>query len=131
MVSRLVTLPPTKNQEALPPMGHLRILLADDHTLVRHGLRKIIAERDDWEVVAEAGDGREAVAKAEALQPDVAVLDVRMPMLNGIEAAHQIVRKSRATRVVMLSMYPNEAYVTRAVKAGASGYVLGYVLKDS
>ena len=108
-------------------MSKLRLLLGDDHTLVRQGLRKILEERPEWEVVAEVGDGREAIRKAVALRPDVAVLDVGMPLLNGIDATQQIVRKVPETRVLMLSMHSDEAYVTRALQAGATGYML----KDS
>ncbi|OFW38779.1 MAG: DNA-binding response regulator [Acidobacteria bacterium RIFCSPLOWO2_12_FULL_67_14b] len=108
-------------------MAKLRLLLGDDHTLVRQGLRKILEERPEWEVVAEVGDGREAIRKAVALRPDVAVLDVGMPLLNGIDATQQIVRKVPETRVLMLSMHSDEAYVTRALQAGATGYML----KDS
>ena len=108
-------------------MPKLRLLIGDDHTLFRHGLRKILEERDDLEVVAEVGDGREAVQKCAELKPDVAILDVSMPLLNGIDATHQIVRKSPQTRVLVLSMYSDEAYVTRALHAGATGYML----KDS
>jgi DNA-binding NarL/FixJ family response regulator len=105
----------------------LRLLLGDDHTLVRHGLRKILEERADWEVVAEVGDGREAIRKAVALKPDVAVIDIGMPLLNGIDATQQIVRRVPETRVLVLSMHSDEAYVTRALQAGATGYML----KDS
>ena len=108
-------------------MPSLRLLIGDDHTLVRHGFRKILEERPDWEVVAEVGDGREAVRRALALKPDVAILDVGMPLLNGIDAAQQILRKLPATRVLILSMHSDEAYVTRALHAGAKGYML----KDS
>ena len=108
-------------------MGTLRILLADDHTLVRHGLRKVLEERPDWEVVAEVGDGREAVQKAIELKPDVAILDIGMPLLNGVEATRQIVRRQPGVRVLILSMYSQEAFVTQAVQAGARGYLL----KDS
>jgi DNA-binding NarL/FixJ family response regulator len=108
-------------------MGKLRLLLGDDHTLMRHGLRKILEERQDWEVVAEAGDGRTAVQQTLDLEPDVAVLDIGMPLLNGIEATRQIVRRKPNVRVLILSMHADEAYVTQAVTAGASGYVL----KDS
>lgn len=105
----------------------LRLLLGDDHTLVRHGLRKILEERPDWEIVGEADDGRSAVKKALALQPDVAILDIGMPLLNGIDATRQIVHKSPATKVLILSMHSDETYVTRALNAGATGYLL----KDS
>jgi two-component system response regulator NreC len=105
----------------------LRLLLGDDHTLVRHGLRKILEERADWEVVAEVGDGREAIRQAVELKPDVAILDIGMPLLNGIDATLQIIRRVPETRVLMLSMHSDEAYVMRALQAGA----LGYLLKDS
>ena len=108
-------------------MPKLRLLLGDDHTLMRQGLRKILEERPEWEVIAEVGDGREAVKKCMALKPDVAVLDVAMPLLNGIDATQQIVRKVPETKVLVLSMYSDEAYVTRALQAGATGYML----KDS
>ena len=108
-------------------MGRVRILLADDHTLVRAGLRKLLEERPDWEVIAEAGDGREAVRLAEQHKPDVAVLDVAMPLLNGIEATRQITRRVPGTRVLVLSMHADEAYVTQILQAGATGYLL----KDS
>ena len=80
-------------------MGRTRILLADDHTIVRQGLRKLLEERPDWEVIAEAGDGREAVRLAEQHKPDVAILDVAMPLLNGIEATRQITKRVPVTRV--------------------------------
>ena len=91
---------------------------------MRQGLRKILEERPEWEVIAEVGDGREAVKKCIALKPDVAVLDVAMPLLNGIDATQQIVRKVPETKVLVLSMYSDEAYVTRALQAGATGYML-------
>jgi two-component system response regulator NreC len=108
-------------------MGRLRILLADDHKLVRHGLRKLLEERPEWEVVAEAGDGREAVCLAEQFSPDVAIIDVGMPLLNGIEATGQISRRVPSTKILVLSMHADEAYVTRILNAGATGYLL----KDS
>jgi DNA-binding NarL/FixJ family response regulator len=108
-------------------MSRLRILLADDHTLVRLGLRKILEEVRDWEVVAEASTGREAVQLAEETHPDVAILDIGMPQMNGIEAARQIARRDAATKVLILSMYADEAYVVQATQAGAKGYIL----KDS
>jgi two-component system response regulator NreC len=108
-------------------MPKLRLLLADDHTLVRQGLRKILEERHEWEVVEEVGDGREAVRAALAQKPDVAIIDAAMPLLNGIDATQQIVRRVPETRVLMLSMHSDEAYLTRALQAGATGYIL----KDS
>ena len=117
----------TQTTAAARRAPRVRILLADDHTIVRQGLRKVIEERADWEVVAEAGDGREAVRLAEQLHPDLAILDVAMPLLNGIEATRQITKRLPRTRVLVLSMYADEAYVTQMVQAGASGYLL----KDS
>jgi len=108
-------------------MAALRILLADDHTVVRQGLRKVLEERPEWQVVAEAGDGRDAVRLAEEHKPDVAVLDVAMPLLNGIEATRQIARRVPQTKILVLSMHSDEAYVVQMLKAGATGYLL----KDS
>jgi two-component system, NarL family, response regulator NreC len=108
-------------------MARVRILLADDHTLVRQGLRKVLEERPDWEVVAEASDGREALRLAEQHKPDVAIVDVAMPLLNGIETTRQITKRLPATRVLVLSMHADEAYVTQILQAGATGYLL----KDS
>lgn len=108
-------------------MPKLRITLADDHTVVRQGLRKVLEERADWEVVAEAGDGREAVRQASELEPDVAIVDITMPLLNGVEATRQIVKRSPSTRVLVLTMHADEAYVNQILQAGATGYLL----KDS
>jgi DNA-binding NarL/FixJ family response regulator len=108
-------------------MSRLRILLGDDHTLVRQGVRKILEGRPNWTVVAEAGDGREAVRATIELEPDVAVLDVGMPLLNGIEATRQIARKVPGVHVLIVSMHADEAYITQALQAGATGYLL----KDS
>ena len=105
-------------------MGELRVLLGDDHTVLRHGLRKILEDRRDWHVVAEAGNGRDAVREALALTPDVAVLDIGMPLLNGIEATRQIVRRAPTVRVLILSMHSDQVYVTQAIQAGARGYLL-------
>ena len=104
-----------------------RILLADDHTIVRHGLRRMLEERPDWQVVAEACDGRQAVTLGELHKPDVAIVDVAMPLLNGIETTRQLVRKVPGVRVLVLSMHVDEVYVTQILRAGAAGYLL----KDS
>src|SRR6188474_35910 len=108
-------------------MASVHIMLADDHTIVRQGLRKVLEERPDWEVVAEAGDGREAVRLAEQHRPNVAIIDIAMPLLNGIEATRQITKRVPGTHVLVLSMHADEAYVTQILQAGATGYLL----KDS
>jgi two-component system, NarL family, response regulator NreC len=102
----------------------IRVILADDHAVMRHGLRLILEQHEGFEVLGEARDGREAVNLAEALHPDVAVLDITMPNLNGIEAARQITEKQPSVAVVVLSMHADESYVLRALKAGARGYLL-------
>jgi DNA-binding NarL/FixJ family response regulator len=105
----------------------IRILLADDHTVMRRGLRLLLESQPGFSVVAEASDGREAVERAESSQPDVVVLDIAMPNLNGIEAAQRISSASPQVAIVILSMHSDEGYVLRALKSG----VKGYVLKDS
>ena len=108
-------------------MGTVTILLGDDHTIVRQGLRKILEGHNGWQVIAEAGDGREAVRLALDLQPHVAVLDIGMPLLNGIEAARQILRRAPDLAILILSMHAEETFITQALQAGARGYLL----KDS
>ena len=108
-------------------MNPIRVLLADDHTLIRAGLRMVVVSQPDFTVVGEASDGREAVALAEQLKPDVVVMDIGMPSLNGIEAYRQIHDSLPGSQVIMLSMHSDEGYVLRALKAGAKGYML----KDS
>ena len=105
-------------------MSRVRILLADDHTVMRRGLRFLLESQPDFTVVAEASDGREAVQQAEAAHPDVAVLDVAMPNLSGIEAAQRIAAQMPNIAIVILSMHSDEGYVLRALKAGARGYLL-------
>jgi DNA-binding NarL/FixJ family response regulator len=105
----------------------IRILLADDHKVMRRGLRLLLESQPGFSVVAEASDGREAVEHAESSQPDVAVLDIAMPNLSGIEAAQRISSASPQIAIVILSMHSDEGYVLRALKSG----VKGYVLKDS
>jgi len=102
----------------------IRILLADDHALVREGLRMILDAQPDLEVVAEAGDGLETVHLAQTEQVDLAVLDVAMPRMTGLQAAREIHARRPDLRVLMLSMHDNEQYFFEALKAGASGYVL-------
>jgi len=108
-------------------MRKTRILLADDHKLMRRGLKALIEQQPDLTVVGEADDGRQAVALATSLKPDLLVMDIGMPNLNGIEAAHQITQANPGTAIVILSMHSDESYVLRALKAGAKGYLL----KDS
>jgi two-component system response regulator NreC len=102
----------------------VRILLADDHAMMRQGLRHILETDSEFDIVAEASSGIEAVELARLHKPDVAVVDVAMKELNGIETTSQILRHSPQTAVLILSMYSDERYVVRAVKAGARGYVL-------
>ncbi len=108
-------------------MRKIRILLADDHKLMRSGLRVLLEQQADLTVVGEASDGREAVTLANSHKPDVLVMDVGMPNLNGIEAASQISQSHPEISIVILSMHSDESYVLRALKAGAKGYLL----KDS
>ena len=108
-------------------MKPIRILLADDHTVVRKGLRLLLESQPDFQGIADAANGRETVALAERLTPDVVVMDVAMPELNGIEAARQISAKLPRTAIVFLSMHSDEGYVLKALKSGARAYLL----KDS
>jgi two-component system, NarL family, response regulator NreC len=108
-------------------MSKIRILVADDHGIVRKGLRFLLDRQPDMEVVGEASEGREVVRLSEELAPDVIIMDVAMPQLNGIDAAAQIIKHNPGIRIVMLSMYADESYLVRALSAGAKGYLL----KDS
>jgi len=105
-------------------MRRVQILLADDHEVVRKGLRALLEAHRGWKVIAEATDGREAVEKATDMRPDVAIVDIGMPSLNGLEATRQIVKKAPRTRVLVLTMHDANPLIQQVVKAGARGYVL-------
>jgi two-component system, NarL family, response regulator NreC len=102
----------------------IRVLIADDHGIVRAGLKLLLNGISDFEVVGEAGDGREAVRLAAELQPRIVLMDIGMPLLNGLEAAAQIIRENPRTDVIFLSMYTDESYVVKALDTGARGYLL-------
>ena len=102
----------------------IRIILADDHKIMREGLRSLIEKQPDMEVVAEAADGRTAVQLAQQLQPDVVIMDIAMPDLNGIQATRQIMDKLRHVKVIALSMHTRKRFVVEMFKAGATGYLL-------
>ena len=105
-------------------MKKIRILIADDHGIVRKGLRLQLEQSSDFEVVGEATEGREAVRMAEELLPDVVIMDIAMPNLNGIQATTQLVKKNPQIGVIILSMYSDETYLMRTLAAGAKGYLL-------
>jgi DNA-binding NarL/FixJ family response regulator len=102
----------------------IRILIADDHGIVRAGLKLLLSRIAGTEVVAEASDGREAVRLAKAFEPDIVLMDVAMPLLNGLDAARQITRDNPHAGIIVLSMYTDESYILRALDAGAKGYLL-------
>jgi DNA-binding NarL/FixJ family response regulator len=105
-------------------MPKLRILVADDHEIVRRGLVTLLASRVDWEICAECGDGMQAVSQAQAQNPDVAILDLGMPMLNGLEATRQILREMPAVRVLILTITDTDQMVKAVLDAGARGFLL-------
>lgn len=105
-------------------MTSIRVLLAEDHDLVRAGFRALLQSLPDMDVVAEAGDGREAMRLIERYQPDVVLMDVAMPKLNGLEAAARVAKERPHVRVIILSMHAVEEYVLQAIRAGAAGYLL-------
>ncbi len=104
--------------------GRIRVLLADDHAVVRQGIRRFLEEADDIEVVAEAGDGREALDRIREHRPDVAVVDIRMPEMSGVEVTRRIRERYPHTRVLILTAYDDDPYVFALLQAGADGYVL-------
>lgn len=105
-------------------MATLRLLVADDHEVVRKGLCALLAEQPGWEIAAEASDGREAVEKAKKIKPDVTVLDIGMPVLNGLEAARQILKDVANTKILILTMHDSDSLIKEVLNAGARGYVL-------
>ncbi|WHZ13835.1 MAG: Two-component transcriptional response regulator, NarL/FixJ family [Nitrospira sp.] len=105
-------------------MNTIRVLLADDHRLMRAGLRALLKSLELVQVVAEAGNGHEAIQLAEQHQPDIVIMDIGMPELNGLEATARMVKLTPAPRIIVLSMHANEEYVRRALQAGAAGYLL-------
>lgn len=102
----------------------IRVLLADDHTIVREGLRALLAKEADFQVVAEAGDGHEALRLAKETRPDVAAMDLSMPLLNGLDAARQMAAWAQGPRTILLTMHAEDSYVLEALRAGVRGYVL-------
>ncbi|MBI5166450.1 MAG: response regulator transcription factor [candidate division NC10 bacterium] len=102
----------------------IRVLVADDHTIVREGIRALLQARDDIEIIGEAGDGREAVEKVRQLEPDVVLMDISMPGMDGLEATRQIKKENPKVRVLALTMHDNEEYLFQILRMGGSGYIL-------
>ncbi|MGA7919925.1 MAG: response regulator transcription factor [Candidatus Acidiferrales bacterium] len=105
-------------------MNRLRILIADDHDLIRHGIKQLLVSHPGWEICAEASNGLEAVSAAQTSKPDIAILDISMPGLNGLEAARKIRQESPDTEILILSMYSSDEVIREIVDAGAKGYIL-------
>src|SRR5271163_17042 len=105
-------------------MEPVRLLVADDHEIVRKGLRSLLEAQPGWQVTAEASDGREAVEKARAMKPDVTVLDISMPALNGLEAARQMIKNDARAKILILTMHESDPLIREVLDAGARGYIL-------
>jgi len=105
-------------------VSKIRILLADDHAILRAGLVRLLSEESDFEVVGEADNGREAVQKVQELHPDIVLMDIGMPVMNGMEATKQIKKRDQDVKILVLTMHDNEEYLFQVLQAGASGYVL-------
>src|SRR5207302_9926894 len=114
----------SKRAEEFAPAMNIRIVLADDHRIVREGFRALLDAQKDFEVVGETGDGLEAIRLVDKLKPDVLLVDMMMPGMNGLEVTRQITQRGLPAKVVILSMHSNEAYVLEAMKNGAAAYVL-------
>lgn len=117
----------------VPAEGHeqaIRVLLVDDHTILREGVRALLADEPEIVVVGEAGDGEEAVEKVDALRPDIVLMDMVMPRMNGLEATGHIKRAHPEVKVLILSMYDDDEYVQQVIQAGASGYLLKGMAAD-
>jgi len=108
-------------------MGKIRIFLAEDHTIVRKGIRTLLESEENIEVVGEAADGREVLKKIEGLNPDVVLMDISMPQLNGLEATRQLKKAMPDVKVLVLTVHLNEEYIYHAIRAGASGYLFKHV----
>ena len=106
------------------PKQQIQVLLVDDHAILRDGVRALLEREPDLVVSGEAEDGRSAVKSANQLKPDVVIMDIAMPLLNGLEATHQIIQSNPSTKVLILTMYDNEEYIRRALAIGAAGYLL-------
>ena len=115
---------PTNGAGSARPASKIRVLLADDHTILRAGVRMMLNAQPDIEVVGEASDGRQAITEAQRLLPDVILMDITMPDLNGIEATRQVKRLLPEIKVLVLTMHENEEYLFQVLRAGASGYML-------
>jgi CheY-like chemotaxis protein len=114
----------TSSSERDHPMLAVSLLIADDHEVVRRGIRALIQEQPGWQIAAEVKDGRDAVAKADQFKPDVAILDIIMPSLNGLDAAKQIAKISPGTKILILTMHESDQLIHKILDAGARGYIL-------